>query len=52
MGEVIEFPSKRTCFTCQHYAWSAFGNGRCRLFDTEIDSETQAARDCAGYEHS
>ena len=51
-ADVIPFPNQRTCFTCEHYAWNAFGNGRCELYDEPIDSEIFAARDCAGYEHS
>lgn len=45
MGEVIEFPVQRTCFKCEHYT-----ENYCQLFDTPIDSELYAAKDCAGYE--
>lgn len=53
MGELLQFPvRKQSCFDCEHYLWNPFGNGRCLLFDEEIDSELHAAQDCAGFEHS
>lgn len=46
-GKVLEFPDRRSCFRCVHYAeWAS----RCLLLDEEIDSEVFAARHCASYE--
>lgn len=47
MGEVIEFPGRRSCFTCEHFSTVL---SRCFLFDEPVDSEVYAARDCNGYE--
>lgn len=49
MSGVIEFPDRRSCFKCIHYAdWAS----HCELLDEEIDSEIFAARHCNGYETS
>jgi hypothetical protein len=47
VGDLIEFPNKRSCFKCEHYASEV---SRCFLFDEQIDSEIFAAKDCNGYE--
>lgn len=47
MGDVIAFPSKRSCFKCAHHSAVL---SRCLLFDEAVDSELYAAKDCNGYE--
>lgn len=42
---IFKFPTRITCFRCEHY-----GDSYCRLFDERIESEVEAARDCHGFE--
>lgn len=48
-GRVVAFPTLRSCADCLHYDMPPM---RCRLFDTEVDSETEAAKDCDGFSHA
>lgn len=48
MGEVVEFPPRRTCFLCVHHTGEVVSH--CQLFDEPIDSEIFAARHCSSYE--
>lgn len=49
MGEVVQFPNRRTCYLCQHLSvdW------RCQIFDEPITGALDAAlaaRDCNAFE--
>lgn len=49
MGEVVQFPYRRTCYLCQHLSIEA----RCQIFDEPIVGAVAAnlmARDCNAYE--
>ena len=46
-AEILHFPTRRTCFRCRHYAeWAT----HCLMFDEDIDSEIEAAKDCPAFE--
>lgn len=51
MGDVVRLPVEITCFACEHHCIDWDSASRCALFDEPIESETFAARDCAGFEH-